>query len=403
MLGLYTRQISALGEKKGQQSVARLTEKSELPLVLRDKHILLLRGNTAEDLPIGFRGYFLLNLEHFHINDIIPNNTFLLPADLHFLREGDIVRFNPQKCTIATIYRKQAKHNTLLVTERCNNFCLMCSVPPKPMDDSYIVNELLEAIPLMDHTADEIIISGGEPTLLGENLILLLRTLKNYLPNTFVHVLSNGKRFSDAGFTKTIFSIEHPNLMIGIPIYSDVSNIHDYAVQAEGAFDETIRGIINLKRFGQRVEVRVVIHQQTYKRLPQLAEFLVRNLLFIDRITFMALELAGFARHNLNELWIDPAEYQPQLLQAVETLARYRLNISISNHQLCVLDKRLWPYHSTNVSDWKTIYLPTCDQCAVKDGCGGFFASNQIKHSEYIKPLAAADIDNTQKLSVFVR
>lgn len=51
--------------------------------------------------------------------------------------------------------------------------------------------------------------------------------------------------------------------MVGIPIYSDLSMVHDYVVQADGAFDETIRGILNLKRMRQRVEVRVVIHKQT--------------------------------------------------------------------------------------------------------------------------------------------
>jgi len=45
--------------------------------------------------------------------------------------------------------------------------------------------------------------------------------------------------------------------------------------------DETVRGILNLKREHQRVEVRVVIHKQTYRGLPRLAEFLARNLLFV--------------------------------------------------------------------------------------------------------------------------
>ena len=273
----------------------------------------------------------------------------------------------------------------------------------KKVDDSYIINEFLEAIPLMDRETNEIVISGGEPTLLGENLVLLLRTLKNYLPTTSVHVLSNGRRFSVNDFTKKISYIEHPDLMIGIPIYSDVSNIHDYVVQADGAFDETIRGIINLKQFGQRVEVRVVVHKQTYERLPQLAEFLVRNLLFVDRVLFMGLELTGFTRHNLEELWIDPIDYQPQLVQAVDILVRYKLNVSISNHQLCVLDKRLWPYNLKNISDWKNIYMPICDPCDMKDNCGGFFASAHIRHSEHIKPFGSAIIDDAQKLWAFVR
>lgn len=84
--------------------------------------------------------------------------------------------------------------------------------------------------------------------------------------DTGLHILSNGRAFSDAAFAEKFVSTSHPDLMLGIPIYSDLSEIHDYVVQADGAFDETIRGVLNLKRFKQKVEIRVVIHKQTYER-----------------------------------------------------------------------------------------------------------------------------------------
>jgi His-Xaa-Ser system radical SAM maturase HxsC len=174
--------------------------------------------------------------------------------------------------------------------------------------------------------------------------------------------------------------------MIGIPIYSDISNIHDYVVQADGAFDETIRGILNLKRYRQKVEIRVVIHKQTYARLPQLAEFIARNLLFVDHVALMGLEMTGFTKHNLEDLWIDPLDYQPQLKAAVETLARYRMNVSIYNHQLCVLDRSLWKYNRKSISDWKNEYMPECSPCTQKTQCGGFFSSAKLRYSAHIAP-----------------
>jgi MoaA/NifB/PqqE/SkfB family radical SAM enzyme len=103
--------------------------------------------------------------------------------------------------------------------------------------------------------------------------------------------------------------------MIGIPIYSDIAARHDFVVQAKGAFDQTIRGIINLKRCGVPVELRVVIHRQTADRLPQLARFLARNLPFVDHVALMGLEHMGYVKINFDALWIDPADYQPALLQ----------------------------------------------------------------------------------------
>jgi MoaA/NifB/PqqE/SkfB family radical SAM enzyme len=115
-------------------------------------------------------------------------------------------------------------------------------------------------------------------------------------------------------------------------IYSDISAIHDYVVQSDGAFDETIRGILNLKRFKQKVEIRIVVHRQTYDRLPQVAEFLARNLTFVDHVAIMGLEITGFTHANLDSLWIDPLDYQQELYRAVTFLADSRMHVSIYNH-----------------------------------------------------------------------
>jgi MoaA/NifB/PqqE/SkfB family radical SAM enzyme len=83
--------------------------------------------------------------------------------------------------------------------------------------------------------------------------------------------------------------------------------------------------VLNLKRFGQRVEIRVVLHKQTYKGLPELATFIARNLLFVDQVALMGLEHTGFARANIDSLWIDPIEYKDQLSEAVRILSTYAL------------------------------------------------------------------------------
>ena|ERR1700686_547244 len=97
--------------------------------------------------------------------------------------------------------------------------------------------------------------------------------------------------------------------MIGIPLYSDIASKHDFVVQAKGAFDETVRGIMNLARVGQRIEIRFVIHQQTFSRLAHTPRFIARNLPFVDQVALMGLEITGFTKANLGALWIDPIEY----------------------------------------------------------------------------------------------
>ncbi len=113
--------------------------------------------------------------------------------------------------------------------------------------------------------------------------------------------------------------------MVGIPIYGAEPSLHDYVVQARGAFDETIRGILNLGQLRQRIEIRVVIHKQTAPHLPEIAEFIARNLPFVEQVALMGLEMIGFARANLEDVWIDPFTYRSELVEAVRRLDRRRI------------------------------------------------------------------------------
>jgi His-Xaa-Ser system radical SAM maturase HxsC len=186
--------------------------------------------------------------------------------------------------------------------------------------------------------------------------------------------------------------IDNPNLMVGIPIYGAEPARHDYVVQAEGAFNETVRGILNLAQAGARIEIRVVVHQQTALALPEIAEFIARNIPFVDQVALMGLEMIGLARANIPALWIDPTEYANELVEAVTLLDRSRIHTMIYNHQLCLIPRSMWPYAVRSISDWKNEYHPECEACAVRDDCGGFFFSAKYKHSEKIKALAPDEV-----------
>jgi His-Xaa-Ser system radical SAM maturase HxsC len=388
MLKLSSNSLVPIGAITVRQSeVRRITENALQSAKPHEHEVLLLRGKE-KGIPAGFAGYCFLERPP----GDCPPNSFLLEPALSYLSEGDIVRIDPSRNRLRTLYRKSSLHNFLLVTERCNNFCLMCSQPPKEIDDSYLVDEILRMIPLMYSGTKEIGITGGEPSLLGEKLVQIIGSLKMHLPATAVHILSNGRRFKHFEYCKSIADIAHPDLMIGIPLYSDISSIHDYVVQADGAFDDTIRGIINLKASGVRVEIRIVVHKQTYERLPHLARFIRRNLTFCDHVTFMGLEITGFTRPNLGELWIDPKDYQVQLRDAVETLAIAKVPVSIYNHQLCLLDPALHKFNRKSISDWKNEYLPECHGCTRQSECGGFFSSSRIRHSAHISPFLRQDV-----------
>lgn len=361
--------------------VARITTNPNLHKSLRSTEALLLDDGILPDDHAGFKAVLALAGSQRHLN------VLRLPPELSYLTDGDVVRANPKASHIRVLYRKSSRFNGLFVTERCNSKCLMCSQPPRDVDDGYLVGDLLEAIPLMSRETPAIGFTGGEITLLHEGFISLVTATKNYLPETKVDVLTNGRLLSYLPYAERVGAIKHPNLTLCIPLYADVDSLHDFVVQASGAFDQTLRGIMNLARVGVAVEIRVVLHRITIPRLAALAEFIRMNLPFVRHVALMGLEMTGFTKANLAALWIDPFDYQHQLTDAVETLDSAGLNVSIYNHQLCVLPQCIWPFARKSISDWKNIYYPECEACGVKERCGGFFASSTLRRSDHIRPL----------------
>jgi hypothetical protein len=114
------------------------------------------------------------------------------------------------------------------------------------------------------------------------------------------------------------------------------------------------------------------------------AEFVYHNLPFAIHVALMGMETTGLATENIKQLWIDPHDYIDQLGKAVQYLHRSNMNVSIYNHQLCILPKRLWPFCKKSISEWKNIFLDDCLQCIEKDKCGGFFKTGGNYYSKYI-------------------
>jgi hypothetical protein len=83
---------------------------------------------------------------------------------------------------------------------------------------------------------------------------------------------------------------------------------------------------------------------------------------------------------------------QDTLEEAVSALALRGMNVSIYNHQLCVLRRPLWRFARKSISDFKNIYLDTCQACAVLDECGGLFKSAEQIHSQHIRALSAEEL-----------
>jgi len=306
-------------------------------------------------------------------------------SSLNEIENDDVLLIDPQKELITTLYDKSSNHNAIFVTARCNCACIMCPQPPRPdAEGQNDINKRL--IQLMAPGPDSLALTGGEPTILGNELISLIEDCRVKMPETRLLLLTNARKLKDLSYVDSLASAGHPKLSVAVSLYADTEEEHDEIMGVKGAFKETIQGLHNLALYELPVEIRIVIMSMNYMRLIKLADFIYRNLAFACHVVFMGMETCGTAQENLDRIWVDPYEYRKELLEACKFLNQRSMLISIYNHELCVVPEDLWPIARKSISDWKNVYLDVCDECNLKGQCGGFFASAIIKHSTHICP-----------------
>ncbi len=307
-------------------------------------------------------------------------------SDLLELNENDVVILDTTG-EINVIWEEDSTNNAIFVTERCNCRCLTCPQPPSNEDRGQF-ELILRLLELIDPSKTyQIGITGGEPTLIGDRFFKLIELCRDKFPNTTVSLLTNGRKFSQFEFTKRFAEINHPNVTICVSSNSDTDTEHDHIMGAKHSFKEAVEGIHNLALYRQRVEVRTVIQALNYQRLPQLAEYIYRNLPFVFHVALMGMEVCGLAAENIDQLWIDPVEYQSFLRDAVLQLHRQMMNVSIYNIPLCLLPKEVRAFSRQSISSWKNIYLPACEDCSVQKQCCGLFSTSGEWQSKNISPV----------------
>lgn len=291
------------------------------------------------------------------------------------LFEDDIVNITKDgNCNV--IWEINANHNAIFVTDACNSKCIMCPQPmPENPKNYFADNQKLVGLLNKKHV-QSLGITGGEPTLNIVELCKLLKKIKIKFQNIPMHILTNGRQFAKKKNLDEILKVKGLDITYAVPLYSDIEDEHDYIVGCNGAFNETIKGLYNLAKAQQKVEIRIVVMKQNYKKLLNIAEFIYRNLPFVTHVAIMTMEYTGLAEKNFNEVFIDPITYKEELFKAMRQFNRYNIEASIYNTPLCLLDRRIWDFSADSISDWKKTFVDECEGCKGKSRCSGVFSTS---------------------------
>jgi His-Xaa-Ser system radical SAM maturase HxsC len=337
------------------------------------------------------KGYLVRNRSQTYVlssgkPEINKNLQGVFEVNTNNLRAGDIVLVTPNG-SVNTLYRINSEDNAVFMTNKCNQNCIMCSQPPSKNEDiEHLFKINSELIGLIPNSVSHIGITGGEPTLCGDFLGEIILKLRERNPEIFITILTNGILLSEKVNLKHFGNENRDKLLFSIPIYGDNEFTHDSIVGHYGSFYKTIKALHNLSQGGFRVELRIIPQRLNVERLYKLSHFIYRNLTFVERVVFMALENIGNARKNLRQLWIEPKDLILPLEMATSFLLMSGINCYLYNFQYCLLSEKLKKLSVNSISDWKVEFLPECNLCMDKTKCGGMFFSSIGILKNYIRP-----------------
>jgi His-Xaa-Ser system radical SAM maturase HxsC len=290
-------------------------------------------------------------------------------ANSHDL-DGDVVLVTPQLGRVERLIRQGSRHNTLLVTERCDQLCVMCSQPPKKTHDDRFA--LLEQACLLAEPDIVIGITGGEPMLYKEQVLGLIERVLAVRPQMSFHILTNGQHF-EQGDSKRLAHPDYRRVQWGIPLYSPVANEHDQIVGKRGAFAHLEDSLVTLACSGASIELRTVVLTTNVDKLPQLARYIAQRLPFIATWSIMQLENIGFARNRWGELRFDHALEFSAIAGALDIAALRGITAQLFNFPRCTVPPPYRDYAVASISDWKQRFGTACGACHERARCSGFF------------------------------
>ena len=357
---------------KGKPQIAKVKK-----IVFRQEDCLNIDYGFFTDKLVNLESnvHLVLTTSHDMYNQYAEEKNILLFDIIDELEDGSIVKVDSNSVYI--VNRPSANNHSLFMTYNCNHYCLMCSEPPRTDNDTYLIDDNLKIIELLDKDLSVIGISGGEPTLAGNGYLNVISKIRECLPNTYIRVLTNGRSYKNEDFVRKIAEIAGEYYISEIPLYHSYYANHDYIVQSKNAFYDTIEGLYNCSKNNLYVEIRIVLTLQNYKDLPNLIYFIYKNIPFVAHIALMSLEYIGFAKLNFDKIHINPLEYKNELVNAIELCEKYQLPVSIYNLPLCLMDSSVHKYAKQSISDWKNEFSDVCNKCVKKSNCSGMFSSTQ--------------------------
>ena len=273
-------------------------------------------------------------------------------------------------------YSNESMDNAIITTSKCNSNCIMCPVADivRKREGSVEPDKLIESIKHIPSDAVHLTITGGEPFLIGEKIFDVLHALKCQCPETNYLLLTNGRALSYKKYMDKFCAMAPTKMLIGIPLHGYNAEIHDFITRSKGGFVQTCRGIRNLLRAGFRVELRIVVSKLNCCYIDKICDLIVNEFPTTNSVKVMGLEMLGNAAKNWEEVWLSYPEAFQAAKAGIDILIKNGIDVAMYNFPLCAVEQKYHYICRKSITDYKIRFTEICENCSLKDACGGIFA-----------------------------
>ena len=273
-------------------------------------------------------------------------------------------------------YDDSSLDNYFFVTGKCNSNCVMCPSPDTSRQKSgnTSVDTLIEIAKHIPTDAPHLTITGGEPFMVGSDIFRFFEFLREKFECTDFLLLTNGRIFAVDSYVERFVEKAPKNSIVAIPIHGSTANIHDMITQSNDSFNQTRIGIKKLLKAGIHVELRIVVSRLNKDDIHNIAQMISDELSEVDYVSIMAMEMTGSARVNQDKVWISYVDAAQVAEDAALVLIENGIDVKLYNFPLCIVKKEYWTLCEKSISPDKVRYAETCENCKMKNACGGVFA-----------------------------
>lgn len=251
-------------------------------------------------------------------------------------------------------------YKRIFVGSRCNNNCLYCNEKNRSRNP-----ELSDIVAQMAHNGglDSVELYGGEPTLRTDFFSILDAARNHGLKR--IKIVTNARALAD--INAAVKTVESGCYFFEIKVHHYQPGIHDYVTRVSGSLQQTVEGIVNLRRintlyqkpFSAFISLRISMSRQNYGDIGNVALAFIPYK--IDRIIL-----------SFDDSELEMSKALPHIQNAINLSILNRVWILTQRIPLCAmigLEHHVSEIYHAPDGDYKK--SKNCEKCIYDEVCPG--------------------------------